>query len=314
MSETSWVRVRAARWEAEGVASYELVPTDGGTLAAWTPGAHIDVHLPSGTIRQYSLCGDPADLSSYRIGVLELPYGRGGSVEVHRELRPGVRIRISAPRSNFALVDAARYLFVAGGIGITPLLPMIRQVHRAGVPWELVYGARTAEHFAFTAELRDYGDRVRLVAQDVDGLPDLPRLVDAADGAEVFCCGPAALLDALTAEMARRDAGERLHIERFVPVPTGTSSAADGFEVELARSGQVVEVGAGVSVLDAVRAAGVDAPSSCEMGICGTCETKVLSGVVDHRDELLTDAEKAQGAVMMICVSRAHCPRLVLDL
>jgi tetrachlorobenzoquinone reductase len=307
------VRVHAARWEAEGVASYELVPVDGGELAAWTPGAHIDVHLPSGTIRQYSLCGDPTDLGSYRIGVLELPYGRGGSVEVHRELRPGVRIRISEPRSNFGLVDASRYLFVAGGIGITPLLPMIRQVARAGAPWELVYGARTSEHFAFAAELGGYGERVRFVAQDVDGLPDLSRLLDAADGVEVFCCGPVSLMDALAAEMSRAGAADHLHIERFSPAPESSSGAA-GFEVELARSGRVIQVGADVTVLDAVRSAGVDAPSSCEMGICGTCETKVLSGVVDHRDELLTDAEKAQGSVMMICVSRAQCPRLVLDL
>ncbi|MBO1268248.1 ferredoxin reductase, partial [Arthrobacter sp. PO-11] len=143
----------ASRREAESVTSFEFTRPDGGLLPAWTPGAHIDVHLPSGTVRQYSLCGDPGDTRSYRIAVLELPQGRGGSVEVHRELRPGRTITIGAPRDNFSLAEAERYVFVAGGIGITPLLPMIHEVHRRGTPWKLVYGARSKDHFAFVGEL-----------------------------------------------------------------------------------------------------------------------------------------------------------------
>jgi ferredoxin-NADP reductase len=308
------VRVLCARWEAEGVASYELTPVDRSALPAWTPGAHIDVHLPSGPVRQYSLCGHAEDVTSYRIAVLELPHGRGGSREVHRALRPGIEIDVGCPRSNFALVPAERYVFVAGGIGITPLLPMIAEVRRRGSPWQLVYGARSHRHFAFADELAADGDRVRFVPHDVDGMLDLRQVALDAREAAVFCCGPAPLMDALGVEMDRAGRAGHLHIERFSPTEPAMHSDTDGFQVDLVRSGLLVDVAPDTTVLNAVRAAGVDAPSSCEMGICGTCETRVLSGSVDHRDELLTDAEKAQDSVMMICVSRARCPRLVLDL
>ncbi|MCV7226671.1 PDR/VanB family oxidoreductase [Mycolicibacterium komossense] len=309
------LRVTAARFESDGVTSFELAATDGATLPAWTPGAHIDIHLPSGRVRQYSLCGDIADRTRYRIAVLELTGGRGGSVEAHRELRPGVVIGASAPRSAFALVDAARYVFIAGGIGITPLLPMINSLERTGTPWELTYCARSAQHFSFAGELRSLGGgKVRLLAEDVDGRPDLGTLVADADGAAVFCCGPAGLMDSLAAQMTAAGRDD-VHIERFTTAnPPSGSVVSELFTVELARSGLTIDVGRNQSVLEAVRSAGVDAPASCEMGICGTCETKVLSGTVAHRDDLLTDDEKRQGSTMMICVSRAAGPRLVLDL
>lgn len=320
MSRANTLRVRVQRmcFEAEGVTSYELVPTDGANrLPAWAPGAHIDVQLPSGTVRQYSLCGDPDDAGRYRIAVLEQPRGRGGSVEVHASLRPGMYVQIGSPRESFNLVQAPRYVFVAGGIGITPLLPMIHRVHRAGRQWQLVYGARDLSHMAFLDELTWLDEqRVRAVAQDVDGLIDVALVAADAGDAEVYCCGPEPLIDAVQSEMARAGRSAHLHVERFGPAaPTGsTGPAGDVFQVELLRSGVVVDVPPEQTVLDAVRAAGVDAPSSCEMGICGTCETKVLSGTVDHRDELLTEEEKAGGSTMLICVSRAACPRLVLDL
>ncbi|WP_125612705.1 PDR/VanB family oxidoreductase [Specibacter cremeus] len=325
------VRVLAARREAEAVTSFEFARPGGGLLPAWAPGAHIDVHLPSGTVRQYSLCGDPADTGTYRIAVLELPAGRGGSVEAHRELRPGQTLRIGLPRENFGLAEAERYVFMAGGIGITPLLPMIREVARRGRPWRLVYGARSADHFAFLPELHGIDGAsgrasVELVAQDTDGHPDLAAIVAGSDGAAVYCCGPGGLMDALADQMDRAGRLPDLHLERFAPAAPAVRSNDDGgsgsgasvadgaFQVELGRSGLVVDVAAGVTILEAVRAAGVDHPSSCEMGFCGTCEAKVISGEVDHRDDLLTEQERAAGTCMMLCVSRAKCARLVLDL
>jgi ferredoxin-NADP reductase len=334
------VRVQASRREAESVTSFELTLPDGGLLPPWNPGAHIDVHLPSGTVRQYSLCGDPADRSRYRIAVLELPEGRGGSLEAHRELRPGRTITIGSPRENFSLAEAERYVFVAGGIGITPLLPMIHEVQRRGTPWKLIYGARSSEHFAFVGELTSlHAPSIELYAQDTDGRPDLEGIVRSSGGALVYSCGPAGLMDALSEHMERAGRRHELHIERFAPAidapRPGTAGAAGGgpavagaavsaqgagapgnaaFEVQLERSGTVVSVGPNETVLEAVRTAGVNHPSSCEMGFCGTCEVKVLCGDIDHRDELLSESERAQGTSMMICVSRARSPRLVLDL
>ncbi|MCQ6273340.1 PDR/VanB family oxidoreductase [Pseudarthrobacter sp. R1] len=317
------VRVNSARREAESITSYELGRTDGGPLPAWAPGAHVDVHLPSGTVRQYSVCGDPADATTYRIAVLELPEGRGGSLEVHRELRPGRILSIGAPRQNFSLADAGEYVFVAGGIGITPLLPMIHQVQQRGLPWKLVYGARTAEHFAFLGELASLrAPSLQLYAQDTDGHPDLAAVVRDNPAAAVYTCGPAGLMDALSTHMAAAGRLHQLHLERFAPAappvdgPEDSPSGAvtESFEVELERTGTVITVGPNESVLDAVRAAGVQHPSSCEMGFCGTCEVKVLCGKVDHRDDLLTETERENGNSMMICVSRSASPRLVLDL
>lgn len=310
-NQTLSLRVVAARWEAESITSYEFARADGGELPAWEPGAHIDVHLPSGTVRQYSLCGDPADSARYRIAVLELPAGRGGSVEVHRELRPGRLIEVGRPRSNFALTEADRYVFVAGGIGITPMLPMIREVQRRGETWELVYGARTAEHFAFVNELDV--SAVQLVPQDTSGHLDLEAIVASSAGAAVYCCGPTPLMDSLIEHMTRADRTEELHLERFAAAASPAGSSGE-FEVELARSEKVVSVRPDQTVLEAVRDAGIDHPSSCEMGICGSCEVKVLGGDVDHRDDLLTESERAQCNSMMICVSRARGDRLVLDL
>jgi ferredoxin-NADP reductase len=308
------LRVVAARWEAESVISFEFGYPDGSDLPSWEPGAHVDVHLPSGTVRQYSLCGDPARRDRYRIAVLELPDGRGGSVEAHRELRPGRIIDIGLPRSNFALIDADRYVFVAGGIGITPILPMIREVAARGIKWELVYGAKSDARFAFTDELDT--DGVRIAAQDTHGLIDLDAVVAGAAGAAVYCCGPAPLMDSLIERMEAAGRGDDLYIERFSPASVAADTGDDGaFEIELARSELVVSVGPDQSVLEAVREAGVDHPSSCEMGFCGTCETPVISGDVDHRDDLFTQEERATCASMLICVSRSKgCSRLVLDI
>jgi ferredoxin-NADP reductase len=312
------VRVVEARYEADAVTSYAMSSTDGIELPSWHPGAHIDVHLPSGLIRQYSLCSEPSQLDHYRIAILRIDHGRGGSVEAHRELRPGAELWVSTPRNTFPLVDAGRYVLVAGGIGITPILPMARKLATRESRWNLIYGARSASAMAFSQVVYDLDPaRVRLVPEDVDGRIDLYEIVAAAgDDAALYACGPAPMLDALDQRCASWEP-VRLHTERFVASSVNSPSEAalaSEFKVVLSRSGRSLTVAPDQSILSAVRAAGFDVPSSCEQGICGTCETRVLGGVPDHRDQLLTEAERAASATMMLCVSRCAAGPLVLDL
>ncbi|MET9391240.1 PDR/VanB family oxidoreductase [Streptomyces sp. NPDC006624] len=295
---------------ADGVLALTLRHPLGEPLPAWEPGAHLDVVLGPGLERQYSLCGDPADRSAWRIAVLREPAGRGGSAHVHAHLREGDKVRVRGPRNTFRLEPAPRYRFVAGGIGITPILPMLAAAEAAGAEWTLLYGGRTRRSMAFAGELARYGDRVTLAPEDETGLLDLPSVLDdVPEGTLVYCCGPGPLLDAAE---ARCPAGV-LRVERFRPErrETGGDTA---FEVELARSGRTLTVAPGVSVLDAVRAAGAEVLYSCTEGTCGTCETDVLAGEPDHRDSVLTEEERAAGGTMLICVSRCRGGRLVLDL
>ncbi|MEU4251602.1 PDR/VanB family oxidoreductase [Amycolatopsis sp. NPDC026612] len=293
---------------ADGVVRLTLRAPGGEPLPPWEPGAHVDLLLPGGVVRQYSLCGDPGDTSAYRVAVLRETDGRGGSAHVHDALLAGHRVRVDGPRNHFALVDAERYLFIAGGIGITPILPMLDRVARAGRDWQLVYGGRTRASMAFTEELARHGDRVTLWPQDEHGLLDLPGLLaDPRPGTAVYCCGPEPLLAAVES-FAPAD----LHVERFTPKPD--DGARTAFEVELAASGRVLPVPADRSILEVVEEAGVTVLSSCREGTCGTCETGVLGGTPDHRDSVLTADERLESEVMMLCVSRACTPRLVLDL
>ncbi|MER5181205.1 PDR/VanB family oxidoreductase [Streptomyces sp. NPDC002896] len=295
---------------ADGVLALTLRHPLGEQLPVWEPGAHIDVLLGPGLERQYSLCGDPADRSVWRIAVLREPDGRGGSAYVHGELGQGDKARVRGPRNHFALEAAPRYRFIAGGIGITPILPMLAAAEAAGAEWTLLYGGRTRGSMAFTDELGAYGDRVTIAPQDEAGLLDLATVLDdVPEGTLVYCCGPGALLDAVE----ERCPGGLLHIERFQPKEQETGPDTS-FEVELSRSGKTVTVPEGVSVLDAVRSAGVEVLYSCAEGTCGTCETDVLEGTPDHRDSVLTDEEREAGETLMICVSRCQGPRLVLDL
>ncbi|MEU1574936.1 PDR/VanB family oxidoreductase [Streptomyces collinus] len=302
--------VQRREFAAEGVLALTLRHPLGEPLPAWEPGAHVDVLLGPGLERQYSLCGDPADRSAWRIAVLREPAGRGGSAHVHEQLGEDAKVRVRGPRNNFRLEPAPRYRFVAGGIGITPILPMLAAAEAAGAEWTLLYGGRTRGSMAFGGELGRYGHRVTFAPEDETGLLDLPSVLDdVPDGTLVYCCGPAPLLDAVE---ARCPSGV-LRVERFQPKnqETGDDTA---FEVELARSGRTLTVAPEVSVLDAVRAAGVEVLYSCTEGTCGTCETDVLDGEPDHRDSVLTDDEHATGETMLICVSRCRGGRLVLDL
>ncbi|WP_409467851.1 PDR/VanB family oxidoreductase [Streptomyces sp. HC307] len=295
---------------ADGVLALTLRHPLGEELPAWEPGAHIDVVLGPDLERQYSLCGDPAERHAWRIAVLREIDGRGGSAYVHAELRRGDKVRVRGPRNHFALEPTPRYRFVAGGIGITPILPMLAAAEAAGAEWTLLYGGRTRNSMAFTEELGRYGDRVTIAPQDETGLLDLAPVLDGLpDGTLVYCCGPGPLLDAVEASCP----GGVLRVERFRPREQETGPDGE-FEVVLERTGRTLTVFPGVSVLDTVRAAGVEVLYSCTEGTCGTCETDVLDGTPDHRDSVLTDEERAAGETMMICVSRCRGARLVLDL
>ncbi|MFF5923229.1 PDR/VanB family oxidoreductase [Streptomyces flavochromogenes] len=302
--------VHRMTWEAEGVLSVELAHPDGKPLPAWTPGAHIDVHV-GGLIRQYSLCGDPQDHGAYRIGVLNEPSSRGGSRFIHTQLRPGQPVTVSEPRNHFALEDAASYVFVAGGIGITPLLAMAREAARRGAEWRMVYGGRSRASMAFTAELALLDGEVTLVPQDELGHVDLDGvLTGLPEGALVYSCGPEPLL----AAVEERCPEGRLRLERFAAPTVERAGDDEEFEVECRASGLTLRVDASISILDAAENAGIGVDSSCRDGICGSCETRVLDGTPDHRDFLLSEAERTAGTTMMICVSRCASGRLVLDL
>ncbi|PZA21594.1 oxidoreductase [Modestobacter versicolor] len=308
------VRVQDKVQVAEGVVTLTLTAPDGGRLPDWTPGAHVDLTLENGLTRQYSLCGDRWDAHSYRVGVLLEPAGRGGSSYVHEQLEPGHVLGLGGPRNNFPLVPAESYLFVAGGIGITPVLPMIAQADLLGADWQLLYGGRTRSSMAFLDELSAHGDRVQVRPQDEFGLLDLPAFLgEPRPGTPVYACGPAPLLAALETACAGWPA-RALHTERFVAADQGAPVRTTAFDVELHRSGRTVTVTPDTSVLEALAAAGVEVLSSCRQGTCGTCETTVLAGVPDHRDSLLDDDERAAGDCMYPCVSRSCSDRLVLDL
>lgn len=300
---------------ADGVVSLRLEEVGGHELPEWEPGAHIDLMMPSGLVRQYSLCGDPADRRSWRIAVLRDPESRGGSVYVHDSIETGTELRIRGPRNHFRLAESPNYVFIAGGIGITPILPMVAAAANAGATWRLVYGGRTHGSMAFLDELAAYGDRVDLWPQDECGLIDLDSIVGVArDETLVYCCGPQALLKAVEERCATWPP-TALRFERFA-ASTGPEAewVNRPIEVELAQQGVTLTVPADQSILEAIEAQGVTVMSSCRSGMCGTCETPVLSGVPEHRDDVLSYEEQERNDCMMICVSRCRGDKLVLDI
>ncbi|WSJ01782.1 PDR/VanB family oxidoreductase [Nocardia sp. NBC_01329] len=290
--------------EAQDVVSLTLTRPDGRQLPSWRPGSHIDVFLPSGRQRQYSLCGDPADRYHYRIAARRIADGGGGSVEVH-ELRPDAALRIRGPRNAFTFVDSApSYLFVAAGIGITPILPM---AHAAGSRGRLVYLGRSRETMPFLRELPSGSD---IRPDDEAGPPDIPALLaTAAPGASVYVCGPPPVLEAAQRCLFALNPTGSLHTERFSAAPVRDGHA---FDLTLARSGRHVRVGAAETTLEAIRRVQPDVVYSCRQGFCGTCKAGVSAGSVDHRDRLLSDGERA--GHMLTCVSRSAGGPLVLDL
>jgi ferredoxin-NADP reductase len=308
------LRVVSKTAVAEDVMALALAGAAGERLPDWTPGAHIDLVLPTGLTKQYSLCGDRYDPYSYQVAVLRERNGHGGSAYVHDCLQPGDILGLGGPRNNFGLVPAERYLFIAGGIGITPLLPMIAQAEQLGVDWRLLYGGRRRSSLAYVDLLAGYGERVQLVPQDELGLLDVPIFLGAPNaGTKIYCCGPAPLLD-VAALACGQWPPYSLRTERFVAKDQAELVRTTSFEVVLQRSGITVTVPPGTSILRAVADAGVEVLSSCRQGTCGTCETTVLQGTPDHRDSLLNDEERLAGDCMFICVSGAANDRLVLEL
>lgn len=328
------LRVIAMEPTATRVLALTLESADGVPLPSWRPGAHIDVHLPDGLLRQYSLCSDPDDPLRWRIAVLYEPDGRGGSVAVHQRIRIGDTLTAFGPRDNFGYrAEASDLLFVAGGIGITPLLPMIHGADRAGRNWRLLYLGRSLESMSFRDELAVFGARVTLHASDTMGSLALSDALDTLHSTVlvdplIYACGPERMLDALhswcepaTAEGEAGAAGDsigpgrgdRLHIERFTGTGSGAQEGDTGFIVETG-DGTEIEVGARESILAALMRCGIPALNSCQEGICGTCETVVIEGTPDHRDQLLSAEEHASNETMMICVSRCLGKRLVLEL
>ncbi|PZQ46044.1 MAG: oxidoreductase [Rhodovulum sulfidophilum] len=300
---------------AEGVVAIDLVDPAGGALPAWEPGAHIDIELAPGLIRQYSLMGSCADPTRYRVAILREPASRGGSERAHG-LRGGERLAVGEPRNHFALAPAESYLFIAGGIGITPMLPMISAAEARGARWSLAYGGRARASMAFADELRaSFGERVALYAQDEWGLIPLTEIFGQREvGTLVYCCGPEPLLKAVETAAASWPDGDSLHLERFSPKAPEPDQIDTAFEVYCARSGVTVLVPADRTILEVLEVEGVAVQASCYEGTCGTCETAVIEGIPDHRDSVLTQADQARGGTMLICVSRARSNRLVLDL
>lgn len=290
---------------AEGAVSLVLRGAE-GPLAPWEPGAHVDLALPNWLTRQYSLCGNPADRDSYRVAVRHDRLSRGGSEYVHLFLRTGRTLDVSVPRNNFPLLPAPEYLFLAGGIGITPIVPMLAAAVEAGASATLVYVGRSVATMPFADELRAaHGERVRIFATEEHGKPDFAALAAALrPRALVYCCGPTSMLDAAEAALP----AQRLHIERFRPT-VKEFAPSKPFEVQCVRSGQTVQVGAEESMLDALNHAGYRIPSGCREGVCGSCEIAVVDGEPEHRDDIGAPAGR-----MYCCVSRALSPRLAVDL
>lgn len=293
------------------VVSLELVDPAGAELPSWIPGAHLDILLPSGKQRQYSLCGDPSDRTRYRIAVRRIADGGGGSREVHDALKAGMSLDVIGPRNAFPLIASESYLFIAGGIGITPILPMVRRCHERGIPWRLVYLGRSRETMPFQGELARYtSGEVEIRPDDEFGLPDVTTIIPtAAQGSAIYMCGPTPLMATARGLMREINPSGSLHTERFSPLPVVNGQA---FEVRLEASGITVQVAADETTLGAIRRELPGVAYSCQQGFCGTCRVRVCDGEVEHRDRLLTPDERAE--TMLTCVSRSAGGPLVLDL
>jgi len=313
------VKVLGKRREAEGIAGFELGRADGGALPAFSAGSHVDVHVPGGPIRQYSLCNDAGERHRYRIAVLRDPQTRGGSAGLHDGVNVGDLLTISEPRNHFPLVHAKRTVLLAGGIGITPLLCMAQRLHAIAADFELHYCTRSVERTAFREEIAaaPFAQRVHFHFDDGDAAQklDLPKALGARDaGTHLYVCGPTGFIQHVT--QTAQGLGwpaEQVHLEYFGAAPQD-SSGDRAFQVKVASRGQLIPVLADQTVIQALQAHGVEVLVSCEQGVCGTCITRVLEGECDHRDLYFTDEEKAKNDQFTPCISRAKGGLLVLDL
>lgn len=313
------VRIVAIEFEAENVLSFTLQPIDSAPLEGIDPGSHVDVHLPNGMMRSYSLSNGPGHKRGYRLTVARDPKSRGGSTYVHDKLRVGQIIEISKPRNNFPLAEqASMSVFIAGGIGVTPFIPMIARLNEIGQPWRMHYCVRSRDRAALVEEIKQLAaaGSGELIPNydDTDGILDLAgKLASLRTDMHVYCCGPIPMLDAFrSCAQAAGFASDHVHFEYF---STDVQSATDGgFVVVLNKSGTDITVQPGQTILRALLDHGVDIPSSCEEGVCGACETRVIEGLPDHRDMILTAQERQENKTMMVCCSGSKSARLVLDL
>ena len=317
MSALQQVFVHTLRYEAENIISVELRALAQQDLPAFTAGAHINLHLPNGLVRSYSLLNDSSERHRYVLGVLKDAKSRGGSKAVHELLRVGMHLDISSPSNNFALhEDAAHSVLVAGGIGITPILCMARRLKNLGKSFEVLYFSRSRQHAAFLEDVHDLGCKVHWHFDDAQsGPPDLKALLAERNTPDThyYACGPAVMLDAFVSHCQALGYAQA-HIERFTAVEVAASADAQNtYTVELKRSGQIIQITPDMSLLSALQAANADIMTSCEQGICGSCETRVLEGVPDHRDSVLSPEEHATNQMMMVCVSGCKSAHLVLD-
>lgn len=313
MPTTLKARLAAIRYAAEGIHLYEFAPVDGAAFPPFSAGAHVDLHLPNGLVRQYSLCNAQDETHRYVVGIKRDPASRGGSRFVHDQLRVGTVLQLGAPRNHFALhEEAAHTVLIAGGIGVTPIACMARRLRALGASFEVHYSVRKRDEAAFLDVLAGANLHLHVDAEHGNAPMALGQIVAGApQEAHLYCCGPGPMLDAFEAAAAGRPAGH-VHLERFA---AAQPAAADGgFTVQLARSGRSIRIRPGCTILDALREEGISVQASCEQGICGSCETRVLSGRPDHRDSLLSDEEKQSNKVMMVCCSGSRDDVLVLDL
>jgi tetrachlorobenzoquinone reductase len=314
------VTIRSITRETQDIMSYELGPNrPEQSLPPFTAGAHIDLHLPNGMVRSYSLSNSQADRDRYVVTVARDAASRGGSIFMHEKLGVGDTFPISTPRNNFALDESAQStLLIGGGIGVTPLWCMAQRLTDLGRPWSMIYCARTRQHAALLEPLRKLAEkagvsvRLHFDAEQGGRVLDIAGAVaEAAPDTHIYCCGPKPMLEGFEKAAASRPP-QQIHVEYFsakqAPAITG------GFTVVLQRSSKEVFVAPGKSILDAVLALGIDVPYSCTEGTCGECETRVTAGIPDHRDSCLTRAQQALNTKMMICVSGSKSEKLVLDL
>jgi phthalate 4,5-dioxygenase reductase subunit len=306
-------RVTRAERIAEDIHLFELRDPAGGELPAFSAGAHVSLRVPNGLIRKYSLCNDPTERDRYLIAVKREAGGRGGSASLIRDVAEGTEVSVSAPANNFALAKSpAGYLFVAGGIGITPIMAMIRQLMAEGGRFRLYYCTRTAAATAFCDELSapDLRGKVKIHHDDGDLAKalDVWPIVEKPQG-HLYCCGPRGLMQTVR-DMTGHWSPSAVHFEAFTD-PAEAKPDDKPFTVRLARTGETIEVPVGITILEALRDHGLDVPSSCESGTCGTCRTRLVSGEADHRDLVLADGERAGN--IMVCVSRARSDELVID-
>jgi vanillate O-demethylase ferredoxin subunit len=311
------LKLQQIRLEADDICSYEFVAAHGGTLPAFTAGAHIDLHLPSNRVRSYSLVNAPDEGGRYRVAVQRDTAGRGGSAWMHDSLRVGQVLKASAPLNDFALDESAAHsVFIGGGIGITPLLSMIARLDALGRSWQLHYASRSRAATAFAEALalldRDRGRVAYCLGSERTERLDIARIVARTDAqAHLYCCGPARMIDAFIDAGAHRPAAT-VHYERFAAAEA--PALQGGFEVVLQRSGKRFAVPAGKTILDTLLDADVQVPYACSNGICGTCLTGVVAGVPDHRDDFLSAEEKQAGKSVLVCCSGSRTPELVLNL